>query len=78
MDKSSKGVLHPIAFGCRCTRGNKKRLHSHLGEVFSGDYPINKCRHMCFGQRFTWVTDYYALKFILSYNGRNLAILRLK
>jgi hypothetical protein len=23
MDKSSKGVLHPIAFGCHCTRGNK-------------------------------------------------------
>jgi hypothetical protein len=74
MDKTSKGILHPIAFGCRCTRGNKKRLHSHLGKAFSGNYAINKCRHMCFSQRFTWVTDCYALKFILSYDSCNLAI----
>jgi hypothetical protein len=53
MDKLSKGILHPVAFGCRCTRGNKKRLNSHLGEAFAGDYAINKCCHMCFGQRFT-------------------------
>ncbi len=33
---------------------------------------------MCFGQRFTWVTDCYALKFILSYDGRNFAILHLQ
>jgi hypothetical protein len=33
---------------------------------------------MCFGQRFTWVTDCYALKFILSYDGRNSAILHLQ
>jgi hypothetical protein len=73
MDKSSKGILHPVAFGCRRTRGNKKCLHSHLGEAFSGNYTINKCRHMCFGQRFTWVTNCYALKFVLSYDGRNSA-----
>jgi hypothetical protein len=78
MDKSSKGILHLLAFGCRCTRGNKKRPHSHLGEAFAGDYAINKCRHMCFGQRFTWVTDCYTLKFILSYNRRNSAILHLQ
>jgi hypothetical protein len=46
MDKSSKGILYPIAFGCRCTRDNKKRLHSHLGKAFSGDCAINKCSHM--------------------------------
>ncbi len=78
MGKSSKGILHPIAFGCRRTRGNKKRLHSHHGEAFSGNYAINKCHHMCFDQRFTWVTDCYALKFILSYDGRNSAILCLQ
>ncbi len=78
MDESSKGILHPIAFGCRHTRGNKKRLHSHLGEAFSGNYAINKCRHMCFGQCFTWVTDCYALKFVLLYDGRNSVILRLQ
>jgi hypothetical protein len=78
MDKSSKGILHPVAFGCHCTQENERRLHSHLGEAFPGDYAINKCRHMCFGQRFTWVTDCYALKFILSYDGRNSAILCLQ
>jgi hypothetical protein len=78
MDKSSKWVLHPVAFGCCRTRGNKKWLHLHLGEAFSGNNAINKCRHMCFGQRFTWVTDCYALKFILSYDSCNSAILRLQ
>ncbi len=78
MEKLSKGILHPVAFGCCCTRGNKRRLHSHLGEAFSGDYAINKYRHMCFGQRFTWVTDCYALKFVLSYDGRNSAVLCLQ
>ncbi len=78
MDKSSQYTLHPVAFGCRRTRGNERRLHSHLGEAFAGDYAINKCCHMCFGQRFTWVTDCYALKFILSYDGRNSAILHLQ
>jgi hypothetical protein len=78
MNKSSKGILHPVAFGCRRTQGNKKRLHSHLGEAFSGDYAINKCGHMCFSQCFTWVTDCYALKFVLSYDGCNSAILCLQ
>ena len=78
MTKDSTVVLHPVAFGCRRTRGNKKRLHSHLGEGFAGDWAINKCRHMCFGQRFTWTTDCHAIKFILSYNGKNPAILRLQ
>ena len=78
MTKDSTAQLHPVAFGCRRTRGNEKRLHSHLGEAFAGDVAINKCRHMCFGQRFVWLTDCYALKFILSYDGRNAAILRLQ
>jgi len=33
---------------------------------------------MCFGQRFVWLTNCYALKFILSYDGKNPAILRLR
>jgi hypothetical protein len=78
MDKSSKEILHPIAFGCRRTQGSKNHLHSHLGEAFSGNYAINKCCHMCLGQRFTWVTDCYALKFVLSYDGLNSAILCLQ
>ena len=78
MTKVSTAVLHPVAFGCCRTRSNKKRLHSHLGECFSGDWAINKCHHMCFGQRFTWTTDCHTIKFILSYDGRNPAILRLQ
>ncbi len=52
--------------------------HSHLGECFAGNYGVNKVRHYVFGQRFIWVTDFYAVKFILSYNGGNPAILCLQ
>jgi hypothetical protein len=75
MTKDSTALLHPVAFGCCCMRSNEKRLHSHLGKAFAGDVAINKCRHMRFGQQFVWVTDCYALKFILSYNGWNPSIL---
>ncbi len=78
MTTSSEATLHPIAFGSRRCRGNEVRLHSHLGEGFAGDYAMNKCRHYLFGQRFVWVTDCYAIKFILSYDGANHAILRLQ
>jgi len=78
MTKDGGGILHPVVFGSRRTRGNKKHLHSYLGEGFAGDWAINKIRHMCFGRRFVWVTDCYAVKFILSYNGSNPAILRLQ
>jgi hypothetical protein len=52
MSKTSTAIFHPVAFGCRCTHGNKKYLHSYLGEGFSGNWSINKCRHMCFSQHF--------------------------
>ena len=78
MAATSSAVLHPVAFGARRSRGNEVRLHSHLGEGFAGDWAINKCRHMLFGQRFVWATDCYAIKFILSYDGTNPAILRLQ
>ena len=78
MTKDSTATLHPVAFGCRRTVGNEKRLHSHLGEAFALDYAINKCQHMTFCQRFVCVTDCYALKFILSYDGKNPALLRLQ
>jgi hypothetical protein len=67
-----------VCFGARRTCGNETRLHTHLGEGFSGDYAINKVRQYVFGQRFVWVTDCYAIKFILSYEGGNAAILRLQ
>jgi hypothetical protein len=78
MSKTSTAILHPVAFWCQRTRGNEKRLRSHLGEGFFGNWSINECRHMCFGQRFMWVTDCYAIKFILSYDGHNPSILRLQ
>jgi hypothetical protein len=78
MTKGSTATLPPICFGAQKTRGNEVWLHSHLGEGFSGDYAINKCRQYVFGQRFVWVTDCYAIKFILSYIGSNTAILRLQ
>jgi hypothetical protein len=68
MTKDSTAVLHPVAFGARRCRGNKVRLHSHLGEGFSGDWAMNTCRHMLFGQQFVWTTDFYEIKFILSYD----------
>jgi hypothetical protein len=48
--KDRSGILHPVAFGSRRTRGNKKQLHSYLVEGFAGDWVINKVRHMCFGR----------------------------
>ncbi len=78
MTKDGSGILHPVAFGSRRMHGNEKRLHSYLGEGFAGDWAINKVCHMCFGCRFVWVTDCYAVKFILSYDGSNLAILQLQ
>ncbi len=78
MTKSSTAALHPVAFGAQRCRGNKVCSHSHLGEGFSGDYAMNKCRHYLFGQQFVWFTNCYAIKFILSYDGANHAILRLQ
>jgi hypothetical protein len=78
MTKGSAAVLHPVCFGACRTRRNKVQLHSHLGEGFSGDYAINKCCVYIFSQCFVWVTDSYTIKFILSYECGNPAILRLQ
>ncbi len=78
LTKSGLGTLHPVAFGSRRCRGNEKRLHSYLGEIFAGDWSMNKCRHMCVGRRFIWVTDCYAARFLMTYDGSNPAVLRLQ
>ncbi len=78
MTKELLATLHSICSGARKCRGNKVRLHSHLGECFAGDYAINKMGHYMFGQQFVWVTDCYAVKFLLSYEGGNPAILCLQ
>jgi hypothetical protein len=49
MTKESSAALLSVAFGsCKCC-GNKTRLHSHLGKGFSGNWAINKNKHMLFG-----------------------------
>ncbi len=78
MMKESSAVLRPVAFGGRRCRGNKVCLHSHLGKGFAGDWAINKNLHMLFGTQFVWATDCYAVRFILSYDGNNPAVLRLQ
>jgi hypothetical protein len=78
MSPDTTATLRPIAFGSRRSKGNETKLQSHLGEGFAGNWAINKCRHMCYGQKFVWVTDCYAIKFILSYSGGNPAVLRLQ
>jgi hypothetical protein len=78
MTKGLLATLHPVCFGARKCHGNEVRLHSHLGECFAGDYAIKKMKHYVFGQRFVWVTDCYAVKFLLSNEGGNPAILRLQ
>jgi hypothetical protein len=78
MTKALSATVRPVAFGGQRCRGNEVRLHYHLGECFSRDWAINKNRHMLFGQRFVWVTDCYATRFILSYDGNNPAVLRLQ
>jgi hypothetical protein len=78
MSKDSSAVLRPVAFGSRRCQGNEVRLHSHLGEGFAGNWAINKNCHYLFGTQFVWVTDCYAIRFILSYDGNNPAILCLQ
>jgi hypothetical protein len=78
MTKGSEAILRLVCFGARQTHGNEVRLHSHLGEGFFGDYGINKCCQHIFGQCFVWVTNCYTIKFILSYEGGNPAILHLQ
>ena len=74
--QKTNALKHPTFFSYPAV--NEVQLHSHLGEGFACDYAINKCRHMLFGQRFVWVTDCYAIKFILSYEGGNSGILCLQ
>ena len=76
--KAQQQPCNQSALGRKKNCGNKVRLHPHPGKGFSGDYAINKCHQYVFGQRFVWVTDCYAIKFILSYEGSKPAILRLQ
>ncbi len=78
MTSTSKGTLHPVAFGSWQTCGNEPHLHLYLGEIFAGDWAMGKCCHMLFGHCFIWVTDCYAAQFLLSYDCGNQAVLCLQ
>jgi hypothetical protein len=78
MTSTNKGTLYPVAFGSQQTRGNEPHLHSYLGEIFAGDWAMSKCWHILFGHCFVWVMDCYAAQFLLSYDGGNQAVQRLK
>jgi hypothetical protein len=64
-------ALRPVSFGSRMCKGYECQLHSHLGEIIAGDWGANKCRIQLWGIRNTWVTDCYAVKFLLAYDGDN-------
>ena len=77
-DENTNLRLRPVAFASRVARGYETKLHSHLGEGFAGDWGINKFQHYLKGQLFTWITDCYAIKFVMSYEGSNPVVLRLQ
>ena len=68
----------PIDYVRKRTKGYEKRLHSHLGEGFAGDWGLNKCKNFLWGIRNSWITDSYAMRFILSYDGTNGPLCRLQ
>jgi hypothetical protein len=78
MSKDTSAALCPVALGGQRCRGYENRLHSHLGKGFAGNWAFNKNRYMLFGTRFVWVTNCYAIHFILSFKGNNPAILCLQ
>ena len=71
-------LLKSTGFGSRRARDREADLHSHLEEGFSLDWAINHNRAKLWSVRFTAITDCYALRFILSYDGPNPVILRLQ
>ena len=77
-DENSHLRLRPIAFASRVARGYESKLHSHLGEGFAGDWGINKFQHHLKAKPFTWITDCFAIKFLMSYDGSNPVLLRLQ
>lgn len=71
-------TLHPVAFGARKTHGKEPKLHSYLCEGFAGDWAMGKCSHMCWSMRYTWITDCYGIRFVLTYNSPNARVQRLQ
>ena len=70
--------LCSTGFVSRTTHGRESSFHSHLRGAFTLDWAIHKCRAKPWGVRFTALPDYFALWFILSYNGPNPVLLWLQ
>ena len=69
--------LKPVCFGSRRCKGYETKLHSYLGEGFTGDWGLSKTSHYLWGLRNTWITDQYTLLFLLTYDGDNAPVRRL-
>lgn len=67
--------LQPVAFGSQKTRGHEDKLHLYLGEGFAGDWAMNCVCHYVWGAWYTWITDSYGIRFILSYDRNNPVVL---
>ena len=78
LKKDSKALLRSCGMGSRKSGGREPCLHSHLNEGFGLDWSTNSNRYKLWARRFTAITDCYALRFILSYEGPNPVILRLQ
>jgi hypothetical protein len=49
MTKDLSAILQLVCFVGPKNHRNKIWLHSHLSKIFTGNYGMNKCRHMLFG-----------------------------
>ena len=74
----SKLLLRTTGFGSRKSQGREHALHLHLCEGFCLDWAITRNHAKLWGVRFSAITDCYALRFILSYDGPNPVILCLQ
>ena len=75
---SSKLCLLPVSFGARKNVGNEMHFHSFSGEALAASFGIFKNRHCLWGRPFTLISDCKALLWLMSYEGHNHAVRRLK
>ena len=78
-DVKKKGPkLLPCSFGAKKISGYQKHVHGSYGEGLAVKYGINKNVHIFWGTEFTVITDCFAIKWLMFYQGQNPAILRLR
>ena len=72
-----KLILQYTGFGSHRTRGRESNIHYHLWEGFALDWAIHNNCSKLWGFCFTSTTDYYGLRFILTYEGPDSVFLRM-